>query len=426
MFFRSFLFLSAFVLYRPFLNASWQCRNLLDDNEGTLILFRINEIESDGSWIPADHELGSYKTFKESLPTELKNPHSLGALIGKSPQFKKALSTFINSLDASHEIKEGDSPGMIVNHLTKVLFNNGQAKVAAATKIAQFIQDAEISYASAYSADDFAKLSSELKTAKHARALDTLLEKRWNDSADTDVVYTWMTADKDPEIEAQLWGPGEEAPSNIIATLPGSQRNVQTLVAKHRDTPLIKAGEVYRDKFRASLEDFEKESLKALHDKYEAIFALKDKGAMDSIGKLLSPYLTPLEGKPTDIYNQRALEVLNRIFGSAHFFKEFKAFQEAYVEACNAILELSKDTQMTLFERRKLSTIAEEYVISYSIDLLHVGLKFNPPHEYRYRPLLLQMQHLNGQLQRDVVPVGALVVVKPHNDSNDGSLIIQP
>jgi hypothetical protein len=121
------------------------------------------------------------------------------------------------------------------------------------------------------------------------------------------------------------------------------------------------------------------------------------------------------------------LDVLKRLFNSAHFFKEFQEFQQAYVDACNTLLELSKDTQLTMLERRKLSTIAEEYLMTYSIDLINFGLNYKPPHEYRYRPLLLQMQLLNGQLTREVIPVGLLINLSPPDDGTGPTpLIIKP
>jgi hypothetical protein len=197
------------------------------------------------------------------------------------------------------------------------------------------------------------------------------------------------------------------------------------MMADHRDEPLIRHGEILRDRFRAALEDFENNPLKKLKEKYKSLFGLKDGGAMDDVGKLLSPYEKPREdAEYTPIYMVKSLEVFKRLFASAHFYKDFVEFKESYVEACESLLELSKDAKLTQLERRKLSAIAQEFVISLSIDLLNVGLNYQPPHEYRYRPHLHAMQLLNGRLEREVVPVG--VIIQFDQGAGGGSSLILP
>lgn len=422
-FLRLFLLLVV-AIYSPQLKAVWHCKGLLGDSDSRL-LFSIDPIE-DGFWIPKAHEMEAYKKFKAELPIEISNSSRLTEIAERSVNLKKALIIFATSLDVSSSLKMSDSATVVVNQLFKSLFNEGRPKQAAAEEIAKLIRGSEIEVASKFSADDYRLLLATKKLELQADALNKTLEKSWNDRAEADLVYTWLTADRDPKIEAQLWGNPEEAPQSIVASLPASQSDVQGLIYKHRNTPLIKHGEIYRDRFRAALLDFESDSLKTLHEKYDALFKLKDKGAMDKVSNLLSPYLIPVEGEtPSEIYFSRSLDTLKRLFGSAHFFQEFLNFQEAYVEACHTILELGKDTQMTLLERRKLSSIAQETLITYSVDLINIGLNYHPPHEYRYRPLLLEMQMLNGRMEREIVPVGMLINFNP-SAVPASSLIIKP
>lgn len=270
-------------------------------------------------------------------------------------------------------------------------------------------------------------LSPERKIKLWAAEIEKELRSRWYDRSDDETVYRWILADNSPEVKARLWGTALPASEDVIVGNVEQWPSIQKLIHANRESPLFKNGEIFRDNFRVSLETFEAEQLSVLKTKFHLMFSLKDKGAMDDVNKLLSPYLTPKSDEEVTNpgYIKGSFEVLERLFNSAHFFDAFLEFQAAYTEAANTLLELSKNPKLTQHERRKLSDLAQERMITYSIDLISMGINYHPPHEYRYRPRLLEMQLLNGRLEREVIPVGTILDFGQVNPPGS-SLIITP
>ncbi|MEZ4814544.1 MAG: hypothetical protein R3A80_04970 [Bdellovibrionota bacterium] len=404
------------------LQASWKCRKLLNDEEPFIRLAR--STTDDGFWIPETAHRESFQRFKEALPVELRNAAELADLAAYSPLLKRALTTFVNSLDPNSFLGPESDSIHVVNHLMKSLFNEDFPKTEAAQKIASFLRETQLRALSRITPTELQISSPDKKLHLWATEVDNELRTRWYDTANDETVYSWLTADSDPKIEALLWG-NREKEAGIFLPADANIARVEKALADKRRAPLLNAGEVLRDHFRILLENFENGPLHLLNEKYKRMYASKDAGAMDNVNKLLSPYqVAPKDGDLVNVYFSKSLEVIQRLLNSAQFFEDFVAFKDSYIEAADTLLDLSRDPKLTQLERQKLSDIASERLISASVDLVSIGLNYSHPHEYRYRSHLLEMQHLNGQLEKEVIPLGH--ILNFGGEQKPPSIIIAP
>jgi len=404
--------------------AMWKCR--LQLSAGPLIVGAAVPDEMD-IWIPEGATLAAFKTFKNSLPVELQNSRELADLIEHSPALKHAFTIYISSLDPNAGNVKELSPLLIANNLSRILFNEEQPRSQGADEIGRFLRDTQMRAFASYGPGELPLISPDKRIKIWAASIEKELRSRWYDRTDDETVYRWILADNSPDIKARLWGASIEAPEDTILKHVGHLPSIQKLIIANRESPLFKNGEIFRDNFRVALETFEAEQLSSLKAKFHLMFSLKDKGAMDDVNLLLEPFLKPREDADFQNpgYAKEHRDVLQRLFNSSHFFDAFLEFQESYVTACHALIELSRNPKLTTHERRKISDLAQERLITYSVDLVSMGLNFHPPHEYRYRPRLLEMQLLNGRLEREVIPVGSILDFGQVNPPSSG-LIITP
>lgn len=364
-------------------SATWKCK--LSLTNGSLVIEGVSALETD-AWIPEGAVLAEFKVFKAALPKELQNSRELSDLIEASPTLKQAFSIYINSLDSNPASQQEPSSSMVSNSLSRILFNEGNARTQGADEIAKFLREMQMRSLAAYKPEELPLLSPERRIKLWAAEIEKELHRRWYDKSDDETVYNWILADNLPEIKEKLWGATQDLSDFAIVGNVGHLPSIQKLLKAQREAPLFKKGEILRDNFRIALETFETEQLKTLKEKYDLMFFLKDKGAMDDVSMLLEPFLKPRDDADYQDhgYAKEHRDVITRLFNSAHFFEAFTDFQEAYLVAGNALLELSKNPKLTQLERRKLSDIAQEKLITYSIDLISIGLNYHPPHEYRY------------------------------------------
>lgn len=269
---------------------------------------------------------------------------------------------YLNSVDTEYDRLWQSPPAHILaNNLYKVLYNHGAYRHGAIAKLEELL----------------------VQSRRDAPTMLSGLNQTLSDriAAADELAFDWVQADIKTDSQSDIWVPQDPTPIISDAGVASVDAIGLQIYWARQESP-IRPGEHLRDSFRHHLDQ--------IQNHFEELFGLGSHAFFETNEHIFSDLFTN---------NER----LSRLIQSAKFRMRLVTFADAYSDAAAQLIKLSQDRQLRTTETAKLRDVAEAYLMSYSIDLMKLGVNFSSAEARNHAPILNQIRAANRELHRSIV-----------------------